>query len=105
MRSLMQWILIHIFNSHVSLTKAFGTYIFIEDGWDFVPQEDAMETQRKCGITASDIDAMTGEELLELAKAQGTVCGPEAANAGGGRGLFPGAGRSPLFAPVLLGAP
>lgn len=30
-----------------------------------------METQRKCGITASDIDAMTGEELLELAKAQG----------------------------------
>lgn len=39
MRSLMQWILIHIFNSHVSLTKAFGTYIFIEDGWDLVPQE------------------------------------------------------------------
>lgn len=59
MRSLMQWILIHIFNSHVSLTKAFGTYIFIEDGWDFVPQKDAMETQRKCGITASDIDAIS----------------------------------------------
>ena len=34
-----------------------------------------METQRKCGITASDIDAMTGEELLELAKAQGQYVG------------------------------
>ena len=34
-----------------------------------------MDTQRKCGITASDIDAMTGEELLELAKAQGQYVG------------------------------
>ena len=34
-----------------------------------------MDTQRKCGITASDIDAMTGEELLQLAKAQGQYVG------------------------------
>lgn len=34
-----------------------------------------MDTQRKCGITASDIDAMTSEELLELAKAQGQYVG------------------------------
>lgn len=34
-----------------------------------------MDIQRKCGITASDIDAMTSEELLELAKAQGLYVG------------------------------
>lgn len=34
-----------------------------------------MDTQRKCGITASDIDAMTSEELLQLAKAQGQYVG------------------------------
>lgn len=34
-----------------------------------------MDIQRKCGITASDIDAMTSEELLELAKAQGQYVG------------------------------
>lgn len=34
-----------------------------------------MDTQRKCGITVSDIDAMTSEELLELAKAQGQYVG------------------------------
>lgn len=34
-----------------------------------------MDIQRKCGITASDIDTMTSEELLELAKAQGQYVG------------------------------
>lgn len=34
-----------------------------------------MDVERKCGITASDIDAMTEEELLQLAKAQGRYVG------------------------------